>query len=62
MTAPTQTPTTGMTTQEIAAAVLQISNRGETYDGQGTTYLSDWLTEGDTSGMTIEQIAAEWDE
>lgn len=47
---------------DLAKAILRISKRGENYDGDGTTYITDWLAEGDFSDMTVEELAAEWDE
>lgn len=49
---------------DLAKAILKISNRGENYDGQNSTYITDWLEEGQGNydDMTVEELAAEWDE
>lgn len=47
---------------DLAKAILRISKRGENYDGENSTYITDWLEEGDYSDMTVEELAAEWDE
>lgn len=46
----------------VAQAVATTSQRGEWYDGPGSTNILDWVAEGDYSGgETIEGLAAEWD-
>jgi len=48
---------------ELAKLVASASNRGEYYDGEGSTHIEDWLAEGSFDGNeTIESLAAEWDE
>ena len=48
-----------MTIEEVAAAVLEFSRRGEV---EGETTIFDWLAEGEFVGFTIEELASEWDE
>lgn len=48
---------------EIAKKVIKISKRGMNYDGtENSTNLVDWILDGDPEDMTIEEIAADWDE
>jgi len=47
-----------MTIEEVAAAVLHHSRRGEV---EGETTIFDWLAEGEFVGATIEELVAEWD-
>lgn len=50
------------TLEQLAKLVAAASTRGEWYDGEGSTHVSDWLAEGDYDGSeTIESLAAEWD-
>jgi len=47
-----------MPIEEVAAAVLHHSRRGEV---EGETTIFDWLAEGEFVGATIEELVAEWD-
>ena len=47
-----------MPIEEVAAAVLHHSRRGEV---EGETTIFDWLAEGEIVGFTIEELVAEWD-
>lgn len=48
---------------ELALAVAQQSERGQWYDGPGSTNVLDWIVAGDLTGdETVETLAAEWDE
>ena len=51
------------TLNELAELVIDVAERGEWYDGDNSTHISDWLAEGDFDNSdTVESIAAEWDE
>ena len=52
------TKITTETIEEVAAAVLHHSRRGEV---EGETTIFDWLAEGEFVGFTIEELVAEWD-
>ena len=50
---------------EIAKMIVEISERGEYYNGEGSTTITEWLEEGDVEyikSASIEELAAEWDE
>lgn len=50
------------TLEELARLVADASERGEWYDGEGSTHIKDWLAAGSFDGNeTIESLAAEWD-
>lgn len=50
------------TLEQLAKLVANASERGEWYDGEGSTHIEDWLAEGSFDGNeTIESLAAEWD-
>ena len=46
----------------VYQAVAAASQRGEWYDGPGSTNVLDWVAEGDYSGNeTVESLTDEWD-
>ena len=48
---------------ELAMAVAQQSERGQWYDGPGSTNVLEWIINGSFTGNeTIETLATEWDE
>ena len=47
-----------MSKQELIEKVTELVEYPEV---EGETYIADWINEGDTEGMTPEEIAAEWD-
>ena len=51
--------TAEMTIQNVAAAVLEFSVRGQ---AENETYITDWLAEGEIVGATIGELVADWDE
>lgn len=47
---------------ELAHAIALLSKRGEWYDGENSTHVSDWTEEGDYTGNeTFTSLIAEWD-
>jgi len=48
---------------ELAWAVAQQSERGQWYDGPGSTNVLEWIINGSFTGNeTIETLVTEWDE
>jgi len=48
---------------ELALAVAQQSERGQWYDGPGSTNVLEWIIDGSFTGNeTIETLVTEWDE
>jgi hypothetical protein len=48
---------------ELAMAVAQQSERGQWYDGPGSTNVLEWIINGSFTGNeTIETLVTEWDE
>jgi len=48
---------------ELAWAVAQESERGQWYDGPGSTNVVEWIINGSFTGNeTIETLVTEWDE
>ena len=48
---------------ELAMAVAQQSERGQWYDGPGSTNVVEWIINGSFTGNeTIETLVTEWDE
>ena len=48
---------------ELAWAVAQQSERGQWYDGPGSTNVLEWIIDGSFTGNeTIETLVTEWDE
>jgi len=48
---------------ELAWAVAQQSERGQWYDGPGSTNVVEWIINGSFTGNeTIETLVTEWDE
>ena len=50
-----------MSEQELLDLINKVAGLIEYPEVDGETYLADWIADGDVSGMTAEQIAAEWD-
>lgn len=48
-----------MTKQKLVNQVRKLIKTPEVKD---STYLTDWIKEGDTDGMPPQEIATEWDE
>lgn len=50
------------TVEQLAAIIGNHSERGEWYDGQFSTHVSEWIEEGDYTGdETLAALIAEWD-